>query len=78
MSNSKLNPGGSVAGRPSRISAVTGNQKNDSIKRLKMSPLEEIEVSLDRLEMALALRLGKGDLKLGIRRAIVFAGMRQL
>jgi hypothetical protein len=42
-----------------------------SIKRLTY-----IEVSLDDLEIRMALKLGDGDLKLGIRRAVVFASMR--
>jgi hypothetical protein len=34
-------------------------------------------VTLDGLEAELALRLGDGDLTLGIRRAIVLASMHQ-
>jgi hypothetical protein len=36
-----------------------------------------VEVALDRIELKLALNLGDGDLTLGIRRAVVLAGMRQ-
>jgi hypothetical protein len=46
-------------------------------KESKVQPLKRIEVSLDGLEVELALRLGDGDLTLGIRRAIVLASMRQ-
>jgi hypothetical protein len=35
-------------------------------------------VPLDDLEIKLAVKLGDGDLTLGIRRAVVFASMRQL
>jgi hypothetical protein len=35
------------------------------------------EVPLDGLEVELAHRLGGGDLTLGIRRAVVFASMRE-
>jgi hypothetical protein len=47
-----------------------GGGKNSNVQR-------HIEVSLDSLEIDLALRLGDGDLRLGIRRAIIFASMRQ-
>ena len=46
-------------------------------KKSKVQPLKQIEVSLDGLEVELALRLGEGDLRLGIRRAIVLASIRQ-
>jgi hypothetical protein len=46
-------------------------------KQSNGKPLKDIEVSLDSLEVELALSLGDGDLKLGIRRAIVLARMRQ-
>jgi hypothetical protein len=46
-------------------------------KKSAVQPLKHIEVSLDRLEVELALRLGDGDLTLGIRRAIIFASIRQ-
>jgi hypothetical protein len=46
-------------------------------KKSKVPPLKRIEVLLDGLEVELALTLGDGDLTLGIRRAIIFASMRQ-
>jgi hypothetical protein len=46
-------------------------------KKSKVQTLTRIEVSLDGLEVELALGLGDGDLTLGIRRAIIFASMRQ-
>ena len=42
-----------------------------------VQPLKLLEVSLDSLEIEMALKLGEGDLTLGIRRAVVLAGMRQ-
>jgi hypothetical protein len=35
------------------------------------------EVRLGDLEIKLAIKLGDGDLTLGVRRAVVFASMRQ-
>jgi hypothetical protein len=46
-------------------------------EKSKVQHLKRIKVSLDGLEIELALRLGDGDLTLGIRRAIIFASMRQ-
>ena len=66
--------------RFSRIPLVTTkNKKNESSagKKSNVEPLKPIKVSLDGLEVKLALRLGDGDLTLGIRRAVVLAGMRQ-
>jgi hypothetical protein len=46
-------------------------------KKSNVQSLKRIEVSLGSLEVELALRLGDGDLTLGIRRALIFASMRQ-
>jgi hypothetical protein len=46
-------------------------------KKSNVQLLKHIEVSLDSLEVELALRLGDGDLTLGIRRAVILASMRQ-
>jgi hypothetical protein len=46
-------------------------------KKSNAQPLKHVEVELTALEIELALRLGDGDLTLGIRRAIIFASMRQ-
>jgi hypothetical protein len=46
-------------------------------KKSNARRLKHVEVSLSGLEVELALRLGDGDLTLGIRRAIIFASMRQ-
>jgi hypothetical protein len=46
-------------------------------KKSNAQPLKHVDVSLSRLEIELALRLGDGDLMLGIRRAIILASMRQ-
>lgn len=46
-------------------------------KRCNVQPLKRIEVLLDALELKLAVKLGEGDLTLGIRRALILAGMRQ-
>ena len=40
--------------------------------------LKNVEVRLDKLEIKLAVKLGDGDLILGIRRAVILAGMHQL
>jgi hypothetical protein len=62
----------------SRSRIVTKKKKScGGGKKPKRPTLKHIEVSLDSLELELALRLGDGDLTLGIRRAIVFASMRQ-
>jgi hypothetical protein len=47
-------------------------------KKASVRPLTHVEVPLDDLEIKLAVKLGDGDLTLGIRRAVVFASMRQL
>jgi hypothetical protein len=46
-------------------------------RRTKVSvrPLRQVKVSLDTFETKLALKLGDTDLRLGIRRAIVLAGL---
>jgi hypothetical protein len=46
-------------------------------KKSNAQPLKHVEVELTALEIELALRVGDGDLTLGIRRAIIFASMRQ-
>jgi len=50
-------------------------------KRKKSSPagkkLYRLQVSLDNLEVKMALQLGDGDLCLGIRRALVLGSLRQ-
>jgi hypothetical protein len=46
-------------------------------KKSTLQSLRHIEVSLDDLEIKLAVKLGDGDLTLGIRRAVVIASMRQ-
>jgi hypothetical protein len=62
----------------SRSPLVTRKKKScGGGKKSKVQPLRRIEVSLDGLEVELALRLGDGDLTFGIRRAIVLASMRQ-
>jgi hypothetical protein len=63
----------------SRSPLVTRKKKKScgGGKKSKVQLLKHIEVSLDSLEVELALRLGDGDLTLGIRRAIVLASMRQ-
>jgi hypothetical protein len=63
----------------SRSPLVTRKKKKSCRggKKSAIQPLKHIEVSLDRLEVELALRLGDGDLALGIRRAIIFASIRQ-
>jgi hypothetical protein len=63
----------------SRSRLVTRKKKKScgEGKKSNVKPLKHIEVSLDSLEIELALRLGDGDLTLGIRRAIIFASMRQ-
>jgi hypothetical protein len=54
-------------------------RSNSRRKREKIpaQSLKRYKVSLDELEIKLALELGDGDLALGIRRAIVLAAMRQ-
>jgi hypothetical protein len=63
----------------SRSPLVTKKKKKScgGGKKSNAQPLKHIEMSLDSLEVELALRLGDRDLTLGIRRAIVFASMRQ-
>jgi hypothetical protein len=63
----------------SRSPLVTRKKKKSCRggKKSNVQPLKHIKVSLDSLEVELALRLGDGDLTLGIRRAIVLASMRQ-
>jgi hypothetical protein len=62
----------------SRSRLVTRKKKScGGAKKSNIKLLKHIEVSLDGLEVELALRLGDGDLRLGIRRAIIFASMRQ-
>jgi hypothetical protein len=63
----------------SRSPLVTKKKKKScgGGKKSNAQPLKHIEMSLDSLEVELALRLGDDDLTLGIRRAIVFASMRQ-
>lgn len=64
--------------RLSRISLGTRKKKFCAGgKKSKAQPLKHVEVSLDALEVEAALRLGDGDLTLGIRRAIILASMRQ-
>lgn|GEM_PF-3035684 len=50
-------------------------------KKKKSSPggkkLYRLQVSLDNLEVKMALQLGDGDLCLGIRRALVLGSLRQ-
>jgi hypothetical protein len=62
----------------SRSPLVTRKKKKSGggCKTSSVQPLKHIEVSLDGLEIELALRLGDGDLTLGIRRAVVLTGMR--
>jgi hypothetical protein len=47
-------------------------------KGSNVKPLKHLLVSLDGLEVKMALKLGDGDLTLGIRRAVIFASMRPL
>ena len=58
---------------------LTFKKKKSSLlgKKVAVQPLKLLEVSLDSLEIEMALELGDGDLSLGIRRAVVLAGMRQ-
>lgn len=46
-------------------------------KSCNVQPLKQIEVLLDALELKLAVKLGEGDLTLGIHRALILTGMRQ-
>lgn len=46
--------------------------------RSNLRPLKPIAVALDRLEVELALRLGDGDLTLGVRRAVALASIREV
>lgn len=46
-------------------------------KKVSIQSLKRLEVSLDGLEIKMALKLGDGDLSLGIRRAVIFASMGQ-
>jgi len=41
-------------------------------------PLKRMEVSLDGATIKMAVKLGEGDLSLGIRRAVVLATMRRV
>ena len=41
-------------------------------------PLKRMEVSLDSATIKMAVKLGDGDLSLGIRRAVVLATMRRV
>jgi hypothetical protein len=63
----------------SRSPLVTRKKKKScrAGKKSNVLPLKHIEVSLDGLEVELAVKLGDGDLTLGIRRAIVLASMRR-
>jgi hypothetical protein len=63
----------------SRIPLVTRKKKKScgEGKKSAVQPLQHIVVSLDRLEVELALRLGDGDLTLGIRRAVILASIRR-
>ena len=60
----------SVGHEEKKKSGAGGNKSN-------AQALKHVDVSLSRLEIELALRLGDGDLRLGIRRAIILASMRQ-
>jgi hypothetical protein len=53
------------------------NKSGAGGKKSNAQALKHVDVSLSRLEIELALRLGDGDLTLGIRRAIIFASTRQ-
>ena len=44
--------------------------------RAKKSRLKKVELALDRNTLALAERLGTGDVALGIRRAVAIAACR--
>lgn len=59
--------------------SVMMKKKKSNHKRQKpiIQPLKHFEVSLDGLEIKMALNLGDGDLTLGIRRAVILASMRQ-
>jgi hypothetical protein len=46
-------------------------------KKSNAQPLKHIEVLLDGATVKMALKLGDGDLSLGIRRAVVLASIRQ-
>lgn len=65
--------------RLSHMPLVTREKKRSSSggKKSNVQPLKHIDVSLDGLEVKLALILGDGDLTLGIRRAVVLASMRR-
>ena len=41
-------------------------------------PLKRMEISLDGATIKMAVKLGDGDLSLGIRRAVVLATMRRV
>jgi hypothetical protein len=61
--------------------SITQSTGHEEEKKSLMAEAKNLrcnfEVSLDGLELELALSLGAGDLTLGIRRAIVLASMRQ-
>jgi hypothetical protein len=46
-------------------------------KKYSVRPLKHVDVSLDGATVKMALKLGGGDLSLGIRRAVILAAMRQ-
>ena len=55
----------------------TKTKRSSRTKNYNPRPLKRIEVSLDRATIAMALKLGDGDLSLGIRRAVVLASKGQ-
>ena len=57
--------------KPKKKKCIRGGKKS-TFQRLK-----HLEVSLDDLEIKMAVKLGDGDLTLGIRRAVILASMRQ-
>jgi hypothetical protein len=67
-----------LAARAPCVKVTTKKKKySHKIRKPIFQPLKHFEVSLDGLEIKMALILGDGDLTLGIRRAVVFASMRQ-
>ena len=61
-------------GIPVTLKKIKSNRKG---KKASVQPPKHLEVSLDALEFKMALKLGNGDLSLGIRRAVVLASIRQ-
>jgi hypothetical protein len=53
-------------------------KRNRQNSNSSAQPLKRMEVSLDGATIKMAVKLGEGDLSLGIRRAVVLATMRRV